>query len=90
MENASKREKFLFWLIKNSYKWWLWAFVIVAASILLNSGPFLAGLGMVLYGVLAFAAGINLALERTLGKDYASKGLWIKDKAKEKKNDTTH
>lgn len=92
MEDASKREKFLFWLIKNSNKWWLWILVIIASTILVNSGTgFLAGLGLVIYGALTFAAGINLALGATLGVDYDTKGLWKKtDKAKEKKNDTTH
>jgi len=92
MENATKREKFLYWLIRNSNKGWLWLLVIIASSILVNGlGGFLAGLGVVLFGALAYAAGINFALEVTLGADYAEKGLWkIKDKAKEKKNDTAN
>jgi len=86
MENESKREKVIFWLIRNSNKGWLWLLVIIASSILVNGlGGFLAGLGVVLFGVLAYAAGINFALEVTLGADYAEKGLWKKDKVKEEK-----
>lgn len=90
MENESKREKFLLWLIKNSKQGWLWLLVIITSSILVNGlGGFLAGLGVVLFGAVSFAAGINMALESVLGYDYAEKGLWQK-KEKEKKNDTTH
>jgi hypothetical protein len=79
MENASRREKFLFWLIKNSNKGWLWLTVIIVSSILTNTGMGLfIGLGVVIFGALSFAAGVNMALEATLGDDYTEKGLWKK------------
>lgn len=80
MENASRREKFLFWLIKNSHKPWLVVSVLIAAVILTNTGMGgLIGLGVSIWGALAFAAGINLALEATLGADYTQKGVWKKN-----------
>lgn len=80
MKNTSKHEEFLFWLIKNSKKGWLWLAVVIATSILTNSGfGLLSGIGVVLFGVLCFAAGVNMALEATLGADYTEKGLWKKN-----------
>lgn len=92
MENASKREKFLFWLIKNSKNLWLWLPVLLVSSFLIATGiSGLGGLGLTLWGGLTFTAGINLALEATLGVDYAENDRWTKkDKAKEKTNDTTY
>lgn len=74
MENESKREKFLFWLIKNANQVWLWLPVLLISSALISfhvAG--LGGLALVLWGGLTFAAGINLALEAVLGEDYALK-----------------
>jgi len=79
MENTSKREKFLFWLIKNANQVWLWLPVLLISSALISlhvAG--LGGLALVLWGGLTFAAGINLALEKTLGADYTTKGVWKK------------
>jgi uncharacterized membrane-anchored protein len=79
MENESKREKFLFWLIKNSKKVWLWLPVVIVSSFLAGTGiSGLTGLGLTLWGALTFAAGINLALEGVLGADYAKKDMWKK------------
>lgn len=90
MKPPNKREKILFWGIKNSTTWWLTISVILVASVLGNTGmPLLVGLGITIFGVLAFCAGINTALEGLLGDNYAQKLEWDK-KAKEKKNDTTH
>lgn len=76
MENTSKREKFLFWLIKNSQKWWLWLPAILAASALVNVGSgLLGGLGLIIWGTLTFAAGIDFTLETKLGKSYIIKDI---------------
>lgn len=89
MENFSRRQKFLFWLIRNATNWWLWLPVMLVASALVSFDiAGLGGLGLVLWGSLAFAAGIDFALEAILGKNYTVSD--IKKKSKEKKNDTTH
>jgi hypothetical protein len=86
MVKEARREKFLFWLITHSDKPLLWVVTIIGSSILTNTGwPILIGLGLVLFGVVAFAAGINMALESTLGDNYV-----LKYKEKENKNDATY
>ena len=84
MKNETKREKFLFWVINNSMKPWLWLPVMVVSSILASSGiSGLGGLGLLLFGTLTFAAGINITI------DACSKKIMEITK-KEKKNDTAN
>lgn len=74
MENESKREKFLLWVIKNANQVWLWLPVLLISAALISFHvPGLGGLALTLWGGLMFAAGINLALEAVLGDDYTLK-----------------